>query len=542
MTEASRTAAHCPVDIPFADVQGGILTGYGRQGFPFARYGLVNVQDPVAGRAFVEALRNQVTTAVRWPSSRKDIAPGRLEIERPKVTLNLAFTFYGLHALEVPTRTLKGFPDEFVDGMAARCDILGDDTDENPRSAWDPVWLEQNRRKAGHILIMLNAQDDGSGRPVPELDAMSARIADMCAASGGKLVLMSGHKGPDTRWQQLETVRDAQGRPCPKEHFGYTDGISDPVFDGQYAAGQDVSRSVGFGATDGAGTWRPLATGEFLLGWPDEAQEVPGSALPLDFSRNGTFFAYRKLHQDIEGFSTWVDATAAQLQQVWELGSFEEAKEVLLAKMAGRWSDGVPLSAAPTYADWQEFNRLYPPADAHTVRDDSERQRRLVDFLYQDDSDGTRCPMTSHIRRANTRDMLDPQASGKAAGRMGSALNNRRRIIRRGLPYGKEGAADGEHGVVMLVVCASLQRQFEFVQQQWINYGLDSNAGNDTCPVIGNHAPGAKFVIAADPASGRPPFIATGLTQWVQTRGGDYFFMPSMSALRMIGMGVVDPT
>ena len=125
---------------------------------------------------------------------------------------------------------------------------------------------------------------------------------------------------------------------------------------------------------------------------------------------------------------------------------------------------------------------------------------------------------------------------------MGSALNNRRRILRRGLPYGRAGAADGEHGVIMLVMCASLQRQFEFVQQQWMNYGLDSNAGNDTCPLIGNHGSDAKFTIAADPESGDPPFIATGLKQWVQTRGGDYFFMPSMTALRMIGMGVVDPT
>lgn len=531
----------CPVDIPFADVQGGILTGYGRQGFPFARYGVVNVQDAEAGRAFIESLRSRVTTAVRWPSRRKELAPGRIEIERPKVTLNLAFTFYGLLALGVPIRTLRGMPDEYIDGMAGRCAILGDDTPENPMSGWDEVWRPADRRAGAHILVMLNAQDDGTGQPVSELAAMCAEIETMCRASG-KLTLLAGHKGPDTHWQTLETVRDRQGRPCAKEHFGYTDGISDPVFQGQYAAGQEDARSVGFGATDGAGNWRPLATGEFLLGWPDEAQEIPGSAMPLEFSRNGTFFAYRKLHQDIEGFNAWVDDTAARLQAVWELGSLEEARETLLAKMAGRWTDGVPLEAAPTYADWQEFNRRYPPRDDHAVRDDSERERRMVDFLYREDADGTRCPTTAHIRRANTRDMLDPRGSEGAATRMGSALNNRRRIVRRGLPYGKDGAADGEHGVVMLVVCASLQRQFEFVQQQWINYGLDSNAGNDTCPLIGNHGQGAKFVIAADPASGRPPFIATGLRQWVQTRGGDYFFMPSMTALRMIGMGLVDPT
>jgi TIR domain len=85
---------------------------------------------------------------------------------------------------------------------------------------------------------------------------------------------------------------------------------------------------------------------------------------------------------------------------------------------------------------------------------------------------------------------------------------------------------------------------------QWINYGLDSRAGSDTCPIVGNHsdgtgqepAPKAKFVIPADPASGHPPFIADGLPQFVETRGGEYFFVPSMTALRMIGMGVVDPT
>ena len=84
------------------------------------------------------------------------------------------------------------------------------------------------------------------------------------------------------------------------------------------------------------------------------------------------------------------------------------------------------------------------------------------------------------------------------------------------------------------------------MQQLWINYGLDARAGNDTCPIVGNHAADgaqmSKFVIPADPKSGHPPFIADGVPQFVETRGGEYFFAPSMTALRMIGMGVVDPT
>ena len=93
----------------------------------------------------------------------------------------------------------------------------------------------------------------------------------------------------------------------PKEHFGFTDAIGDPVFEGQYPGDYERARSQGNGAVDGTGNWRPLATGEFLLGYPDEAQEIAGAAMPLDFSRNGTFMAYRKLHQNVVAFNTFLD-------------------------------------------------------------------------------------------------------------------------------------------------------------------------------------------------------------------------------------------
>jgi deferrochelatase/peroxidase EfeB len=181
-------------------------------------------------------------------------------------------------------------------------------------------------------------------------------------------------------------------------------------------------------------------------------------------------------------------------------------------------------------------------------------------FSYADDPKGDKCPLASHTRRANTRDGLDPRAGSVPFLRGGSILNNRRRILRRGLPYGESGpeaSDEGEHGIVLLAVCADLFRQFEFVQQQWINYGLDARAGSDTCPIVGNHSQGAdtadpearkrngpkaKFVVSADPKGDRPPFIVEGLPQFVETRGGDYFFVPSVTALRMIAQGAVDPT
>jgi len=170
----------CPVDIEFGDVQGNVLTAYGKLGFPYGRFGLVSVANPKSGRAFVEALRHRITTAVRWPSHGMEFAIGRKGVPRPKVTINLAFTYSGLRALDVPTRTLRGMPDEFMDGMAARCDILGDNANENSLKNWDPVWDAPNYGRGVHILVTLNAQMQADGNPVPELAATCDEIAGLC--------------------------------------------------------------------------------------------------------------------------------------------------------------------------------------------------------------------------------------------------------------------------------------------------------------------------------------------------------------------------
>ncbi len=522
-------------ELELGDLQGGILSAYGKLGFPKARFLLFHVDKTSAGRAFVEALRPQTTTALRWPSS-KGISTGTVEVPRPDCTLNLAFTFWGLYALGVPTRTLRGMPDEFVDGMAMRAPMLGDDILDNTPANWDPVW--QPGRDKPHILVMLNARVDAQGNALPALEQITAKILAAADAGGGAVRLLSGHTGPDARFQELSALfadaPDGTRRPLPTEHFGFVDAIGDPVFEGQYPGREEEKRAVGQGAMDGQGNWRPIAPGEFILGWPDEAQEVAGAAMPLDFSRNGSFFAYRKLHQHVEAWDSWVADRAEGLAATWGIDSPEAAQALLKAKMAGRWPDGVPLSVAPTIESWHAFNARLKPGSPAWID-------AVTSFDFADDVSGAKCPVTAHIRRANTRDMLDPLWDRAKADCMGSALNNRRRILRRGLPYGDRADPQHDHGIVLLAHCANLFRQFEFVQQQWMNYGLDFNAGNDSCPVVGAHAPGARFVIAA-PDAATPPFIASGLPQFVSTRGGDYFFVPSLTALRMIGQGVVDPT
>lgn len=533
--------------LDLADIQGNILNAYGRQGFPKARYFLLTVADPAGGRAFVEAVRHRVQTAAPWRSKLHSAGVG----EKPKVAINIAFTFRGLLALGISTRTLRGFPDEFMDGMAARAHILGDVFPTNEKSGWDPVWDPDGNQSGVHILVTMNAQMTPDGLPVPDLDRETRWLKDLCDRSGGAVRILTGHRGGNEEYQDASALlaqgEDGAWQPTPKEHFGFTDGLGDPVFEGQYPDEIERARVVGNGKLTADQKWVPLATGEFLLGYPDEAQEMSGGPMPLEFSRNGTFMSYRKLHENAVTFRRHIDATAETYARV--IGTPpDQAREILMAKMAGRWSDGVPLMAAPTYADWTAFkDKLAAAQKAGDKKTVAELTARLFDFKYGDDLDGTKCPFSSHLRRANPRDMLDPTLSSpNPKDHNGSVLNNRRRILRRGLPYGSVPPDavddDGEHGIVMLVVCASLFRQFEFVQQQWMQYGLDMNSGNDTCPMVGNHGPDAKFVIAADPASGHPPFICDRLPQFVETRGGDYFFVPSMTALRMIGMGIIDPT
>src|ERR1700756_4348615 len=118
------------VELDLADIQGNILTPYGKLGFPKGRFMLFHIGNPDSGRKFVARLLPMITTALRWPSLSTDVPTGKNRMPRPGVAVNIAFTFYGLLALEIPVRSLRGMPYEFIDGMTARAPMLGDDFHE----------------------------------------------------------------------------------------------------------------------------------------------------------------------------------------------------------------------------------------------------------------------------------------------------------------------------------------------------------------------------------------------------------------------------
>lgn len=541
------------------DIQGNIMRAYGRFGYPHARYLLFHFRQAGAGRQMIADLLPHVTTAERWADPRAPQSSGK--VERPPVTLNLALSWNGLAALALPTETLSGFPPEFIDGMARRSHILSD-VGLSKHDEWDPVWKNPLVHEPGteiHLLVTLNSRMNPDGSPVAEMEERTDWLREIGARKGIKL--LTGHnKDGSGDYQQAgaKLVKRSDGtmRTDAGEHFGFEDGIGNPVFAGQYPPHVEAARVKGRGKLMPDQTWQPLAAGEFLIGQIDESQELAVTTRPARFTFNGTFLAFRKLHERVATFRDYID-TQSRAYAEWHGISQEEASLILRAKMVGRWPDGVPLMAAPNYAAYQNFLREWSDISAIQAKtsgrtaDERARlqayQQTLIDFRYRDDPDGTRCPIAAHIRRGNMRDMLDPRMTSPNPKTWdGSALTNRRRILRRGLPYGpfdpEEDTDKVERGVIFIAMCANLSRQFEFVLQQWVNYGMDLNLGNDSCPLLGPHNKRSKFMVPADPDDENGPWVMNAIPQFVETRGGEYFFVPSLAALADISNGSVDPT
>jgi len=269
----------------------------------------------------------------------------------------------------------------------------------------------------------------------------------------------------------------------PHDHFGYRDRLSEPVIKG---SGEEP--------TPGSGA--PLKAGEFILGYP--AEDGPPANLPQPeiLSRNGSFMAYRRLQEHVGAFRDFLR----------KYGETREEQELLAAKLMGRWRSGAPLVLAPDKDD--------PALGADPQRNN--------DFNYrQQDPLGYAVPLGSHIRRMNPRDT--------------AANMNRRRMIRRGGTYGphlpEDAPEDGvERGIAAFVLCASLIRQFEFAQNVWANDRNFHELGNERDPFIGNQDGTLEYKIPKRPIRKK----ITGLPAFTTVRGGAYFFLPGLRALRYL--------
>jgi len=486
--------------VDMKDIQGIVRFGFGP--LKDASFWLLKIRDAAAARAWLATA--PVTTAEKLG------AP-------PITALQVAFTREGLEALGVAADVLAGFSAEFLSGMtgeASRSRRLGDVGANSPE--W---WKWGSPGNAPHMLLMLYAQPG-------EMDQLTRRIRS-------------------TGWNAAFEISDClttsnlQGT----EPFGFNDGISQPELDWTRER-KTHGDELRYGNL--------LALGEFLLGYPNEygkytsrplLADEPGSAgLPCaedypdkrDIGRNGTYLVFRQLQQDVRGFWRFIDR---------QTHSNPQARLQLAESMVGRRMDGTPLV----------------PAQSQHIEGIDPKSASKNQFTYDLDEDGIRCPFGAHVRRANPRN-ADLPASNGLVGRLLHMLGfgnakyrddviastRFHRMLRRGREYGtritpEQAVADGpdmgEHGIHFICIVANILRQFEFVQNAWVMGTKFDALTEESDPLLGNReaVAGCRFTNTFSlPREFGARLHIADMPQFVTVRGGAYFFLPSLSALRYL--------
>ncbi|MFL5864808.1 MAG: Dyp-type peroxidase [Solirubrobacteraceae bacterium] len=450
---------------PRHDMQGNILRGYASH--RHAAYLLTRVGDPAQARAFMRRLLkdDQIATERSWRA-------------RPVMRLNVAFTHPGLKRLHPNVDAFAPFTD-FRQGMRERARSQLGDVGANDPHQWESRLREEIDALFTVYGDTVGARDDAARDLTRELRAATFTLVH------------------DQRADMLEGDR---------EHFGFTDGFSQPALPG---VSEDRRSRRGEGAQRRrwrrllGDEWRDIRLGEFVLGHRDEDGVVPGGREPLLY--NGTFMVWRKLEQDVKLFRQWIQMQA---------GDAEEAQIRLQARILGRWPDGVSLVRRPPFD--ASYRATGSPSAIHNPD--------INDFTYRADRLGLRCPLGAHVRRCNPRDALGFRTERA----------RRNRIIRRGMPYVDAGHAPSR-GLIFVCFNASITRQFEQIQGHWLmggdSFGLGSDRDFLTAGVDAEQ-PAVKMTLQG--TRDRPPQFLTRDRQFVTVRGGHYLFVPGLSALRQI--------
>ena len=415
----------------------------------FGTHVMLRIDTAAGGRALIRALAPHVGSAADWHLHRES-------------WIAVALSHAGLRALGLPEASLASFPAPFRQGMAARAAKLRDVGDNDPRH-WDTPFARGDL----HVALSIFSDDEANWhRAFETARAAFATLADVT----------------------LLGSQDFGARPDDRNPFGYRDGISNPA-----VAGSGVDPLPGQG--------RPIAAGEFVLGYPSETGAPLAMPTPDVLGRNGTYVVLRKYHSRVGAFNRFLEANAAT----------EGERERLAAKLVGRWRSGAPLTLAPERDD--------PALGADPSRNN--------DFTYASDQAGFAVPASSHMRRMNPRDAHLEILTDVAI----------HRVIRRSTAYGppydtaSTAAADAvERGLFFIFLSARAPETIEFMQAEWIDSGNFSGLAGERDPILGQHDAESRFTLPRKPVRKR----CGGLETFNTVKGGEYLFMPSLSALRWI--------
>jgi Dyp-type peroxidase family len=401
---------------------------------------------------------------------------GQLEVRR-----HVAFTYEGLRALGIHRTRLERLPAEFRDGMEARAGTLGDLRGNHPdhwrrplRHGGRPGSEDRIDLDVVHVAVMLrlvDADDAGHGLH-PELE---------------KAVTALGERGTGMTVLAVEPTRSRTAGRDGREHFGFADGISQPVVDPAAPRFADLSIQPPGAPAARGGYADTVPPGELVLGFSNSRGDGPGPADAL--LDHGSFLVVRKLRQRLDHLQAALDAYEPR---------DTTRRDDLLAHMMGRRQDGTPLVGAAAASSSGPTN----------------------DYDFRG-ADGPQCPFASHARRANPRD-------GRPA---------MPRLLRRGMGYGPasdQGSPQDDRGTLFMAYCASIAEQFETIQG-WLAGGNSSGVGSEQAdPFLGVPKPGEARIFRWVDAQGTVQRVDLKDKPFVELQWGLYLFVPSLPVLRQL--------
>ena len=522
MAATASTFAPNPVDfvpLELPQIQGNILAGFNKDHQRFLFLHIVDVTlakrwlaDMIADIAMTDEVK-AFNDSFKLAKAR---AGGHEDGTMPVATWrNIAFNYPGLERLGASG--LQRFPIDFREGMAARSHRLGD-VGRNAPEQWDP-WLQ--KRELLHIVLLLAAD-----RP-EDLAAELAKVMATLPTSGVRLV----------HTQAGEAPTDVPSN----EHFGFRDGISQPGVKGFTLS---VNPPVANSGHQGVPGQDLLWPGEFVLGYATQNRNRP----PADFdgpnpapvsaklngpgwARNGSYLVFRKLQQDVAGFRNSIRNNATMLGV---------DPELLGAKIVGRFRSGCPMEHTKDEPATVDSNLGDPSVADSTLL----TPNKINNFEYGEDLGGTFLPRSGHVRKAYPRDEQTLLPNGKEDTQqehLHESNTQTHRVLRRGIPFGpilpfpsggglNSTFVDDQEmrGLLFLAYQHSIEEQFEFIQSQWVNKHDFPDFGDGVDPVMAQISQAPMQC----PFRGQPAPTTVELKHFVTTNGGEYFFQPSLDALR----------
>jgi Dyp-type peroxidase family len=494
------------------DVQANILKGHGRA---------------FAYHIFLELRPAQIADAKAWIAnfaadritSAWKLEEGRQLFKSAGVdggavfTLSISATGYAALGFEpgqlpkereTPANSIVGDQPAFPNGAKASAKKLGD-----AEVDWEPSF-----QKRMDVLVLVADDHPDKASQLADSIIQEVRVFSdvLLSQKGHVLYRQAAHAGH-----------------IGIEHFGYADGISQPLYFKDEIEGQASNTN-----------WDDREPLNLVL--------VPDSQ-GQDANSFGSFLVFRKLEQNVAGFMNAEEHSIPPIKD----GDGIVNKDMAGSMIVGRFRNGNPLVTSGGFTgdirydtqisnDFDYGNDSPPPPRSHTQY-------------------GSKCPFFAHTRITN------PRADIRV---VPPTFVHSVRLTRRAVPY-QDASRFGpgtedlltvtdeqlndnrpETGVGLLFMSyqAHIGKQFEFIQNNWANHGhiAGRNIGPDG--VIGQQSPlpsGLPFKPeqpdlqprrlpkqwghAVDPAA---PDISFG--GFIKNNGTEYFFTPSISFLRFLAV------